>query len=105
MISANGRGCELISFFPRTTFFSLTRRSGNAVIFLTRPGLLSSRFQQSRWKCSHHHPAPVIWVEKGVAYANRGIAEYWTLDPDVARMMVSIRDESSVYVDHDVTGS
>ena len=41
---------------------------------------------------------------KRVGYADRGIAEYWTLDPDMARLTVSIRDESGVYIDHDVAG-
>lgn len=42
---------------------------------------------------------------KRVGYADRGIAEYWTLDPDSKRMLISLRDESGVYIDHDVTGS
>ena len=45
------------------------------------------------------------WVRKRSAYADRGIAEYWIIDPERSRIVISLRNEEGAYIEHDVNGS
>src|SRR4051812_27261925 len=44
-------------------------------------------------------------VRKRSAYADRGIAEYWIIDPQHFRLTISIRDEHGTYNEHEMSGS
>jgi Uma2 family endonuclease len=40
------------------------------------------------------------WVRKRSAYADRGIAEYWIIDPEQSRIILSLRDAEGAYIEH-----
>jgi Uma2 family endonuclease len=39
-------------------------------------------------------------VRKRSAYADRGIAEYWIIDPEQSRIIVSLRNVEGAYIEH-----
>lgn len=45
------------------------------------------------------------WVRKRSAYAERGISEYWIIDPEQSRISISIRDEQGAYIEHAIQDS
>lgn len=44
-------------------------------------------------------------VRKRSAYADRGIAEYWIIDPDQRQIVFSLRNEEGAYIEHEMDGS
>jgi Uma2 family endonuclease len=44
-------------------------------------------------------------VRKRSAYAERGIAEYWIIDPERSHISFSILDEQGAYIEHEMNGA